>query len=58
MEKKKYFQPRMKILPLPQLLQSFELSGGGDAGGGVAKRNNSFEELEEEEKSNVWNTDW
>lgn len=57
MEKKKYFQPRMKILPLPQLLQEFEISGGGNASGGVAKRNNSFEEIEEE-KSNVWNTDW
>ena len=54
MEKKKYIQPRMKTILMPQLLQEFDLSGPGDAGGGAAK---GFDDSDSEE-NNVWKVDW
>lgn len=57
MEKKEYIQPRIKTLPMPQLLQSFELSGGGDAGGAASKGYNMMDEMDVEEE-NVWGVDW
>ncbi|MBQ6064689.1 MAG: hypothetical protein IJK42_01200 [Prevotella sp.] len=57
MEKRIYMQPRIKTLPMPQLLQSFEVSGGGDAGGAASKGNNMMDDMDVEEK-NVWGVDW
>lgn len=57
MEKKQYIQPRMKTLPMPHLLQSFELSGEGDAGGAASKRGIMIDDMDEEE-NNVWKIDW
>jgi hypothetical protein len=57
MEKRIYIQPRIKILLMPQLLQSFEVSGGGDAGGAASKGNDMWDDMDAEEE-NVWSVDW
>lgn len=57
MEKIQYIQPCIKTLPMPHLLQSFELSGEGDAGGAASKRGIMIDDMDEEE-NNVWKIDW
>lgn len=57
MEKKQYIQPHIKTLHTPQLLQSFEVSGEGDAEGAAAKRGIMIDDINEEE-NNVWKIDW
>ena len=57
MKRKIYLQPRIKVILMPQLLQTFEVSGeGGNAEEGVAKVNTIFEEQNEED--DVWKSKW
>ncbi len=56
MEKRRYIQPNIKIHLMPQLLQSFEISGEGDAGGAASKRGNFMDN--DMEETNVWDYKW